>query len=307
VKLHKPAPFHEETYIIDFDHKSWHQFLMRVPDHLVKARRDRLAQLLGQHRYLPVQELCRLLGVSEATARRDLAALVREKKVTRTYGGALSEFNDRFPSFRERQLHVPSAKAKIARQALALIQPGKTYFFDSGTTVFAIAEAFRDNPVSPVSIVTSNLPAGEALAGIPDVQVFQLAGQLFLRQSVLLGEIAQKSLEFWHFDLVFLSAEAMNSEGIWNSQSDLVQQQRAVLRRSGKAVFCLDSTKLNGNAPHFLVPWSEVDALLTDASAARLKKAGITLAEGQLLGANQPPSSAPRVREESPPLPIHFL
>jgi predicted ArsR family transcriptional regulator len=41
-------------------------------------------QLLEQHRYLPVKELCRRLGVSEATARRDLAALVHEKKITRT-------------------------------------------------------------------------------------------------------------------------------------------------------------------------------------------------------------------------------
>ena len=274
---------------------------------MVEARRERLAQLIGQHRYLPIQELCRLLDISEATARRDLAVLVREKKVTRTYGGALSEFNDRFPSFRERQTRAARAKARLARQALTLIQPGRTYFLDFGTTVFAVAEAFREAPVAPVSIVTSNLPVGEVLSGIPGVRIFQLAGELFQRQSVLIGEIAQKSLEFWHFDLVFLSAEAMNAEGIWNSQAEVVEQQKVVLRQAQSAVFCLDASKLNRRAPHFLLPWDEVDTLITDAPAARLKKAGIHLAEGQLLDARRAEQTDVDGADESQLLPVHIL
>ena len=147
---------------------------MKVPLHVVQARRERLAQIIEHHRYLPVKELCRRLAVSEATLRRDLAALVQEKKITRTYGGALHEFNDRFPSFRQRRGQAARAKGKIAKAALAFIEPNRTYFFDSGTTIFAVAEAFRDQPVTPVTIVTSNLPVGEMLASIPGVQVFQI-------------------------------------------------------------------------------------------------------------------------------------
>lgn len=248
---------------------------MKVPLHIVLARRDRLAKLIEQERYLPVKELCKRLGVSEATARRDLAALVQDKRITRTYGGALSEFNDRFPSFRERRSQGSSAKSRIAKQALPLILPGGTYFFDSGTTLFALAEAFRERPASSVRIVTSNLPVAEILAMIPGIQVFLLAGQLFHHQSTLLGETAKRSVEFWNFDIAFLSAEGMTEAGLWNSQEEIVEQQKAVLRRSQRNVFCLDSSKLEQAAPHFLVPWSEVDLLLTDASPARLDKAGI--------------------------------
>ncbi len=255
---------------------------MKVPLHIVLARRERLAQIIEQHRYLPVKELCRRLEVSEATLRRDLAVLVQEKKITRTYGGALSEFNDRFPSFRERQGQGARAKAKIAAAALGFFEPGKTYFFDSGTTIYAIAEAFRDHPVTPVTIVTSNLPVGEILASIPGVQVFQLAGQLLHLQSTLLGETAQRSLEFWNFDVAFLSAEGMDAEGIWNSQGSIVEQQKVLLRRTGQSVFCLDSSKLKVRAPHFLLPWAQVDFLLTDISSAKLRRAGIELSDGQL-------------------------
>jgi DeoR/GlpR family transcriptional regulator of sugar metabolism len=249
---------------------------VKVPLHVVRARRERLAQLIEQHRYLPVQELCRRLGVSEATARRDLAALVREKKITRTYGGALHEFNDRFPSFRERQAKAGRGKAKIAALAMRFIERNRTCFFDSGTTVFAIAEAFRERPVTPATIVTSNLPAGEMLAAIPGAEVYQVAGQLLHLQSALLGETARRSLEFWTFDVAFLSAEGMTSEGLWNSDEAIVQQQHAVLARSRRSVFCIDASKLNRRAPHFLLPWDQVEVLLTDAAETRLRRAGIT-------------------------------
>lgn len=289
---------------------------MKVPFHIVQARRERLAQLIEQHRYLPVKELCRRLGVSEATARRDLAALVQEKKITRTYGGALSEFNDRFPSFRERQGQASGSKEKIARTALALIEPGQTCFFDSGTTVSAIAEAFRDRPVTPVTVVTSNLPVGEMLASIPAVQVFQIAGQLLHLQSTLLGEASRKSLEFWDFDLAFLSTEAMDSRGLWNSQAAIVEQQQVVLRRSRRTIFCVDSTKLNRQAPHFLAPWDQVHRLVTDASADRLEQAGIRLREDQYLYAGSPARDGRKIEQGPDPsndsqggeeLPVHFL
>ena len=264
--------------------------------HVVLARRERLAQLLAQHRYLPVQELCRRLGVSEATARRDLAALVGEKKITRTYGGALHEFNDRFPSFRERQGQGARAKGKIAKAAQAFFEPNRTYFFDSGTTICAVAEAFRDHPVTPVTVVTSNLPVGEMLASIPGVQVFQLAGQLLHLQSTLLGETAQKSLEFWNFDVAFLSAEGMDSRGLWNSQAAIVDLQRVVLRRTGKSVFCIDGSKLKRQAPHFLVGWDGVDVLLTDVPNEKLVRAGIVLGASQ-----RAPSKVRAASAEAPP------
>lgn len=288
---------------------------MKVPLHIVQARRERLAQIIEQHRYLPVKELCDRLDVSEATVRRDLAALVREKKITRTYGGALHEFNDRFPSFRERQSQGSRGKARAVKPALVLFEPNRTYFFDSGTTIFALAEAFRDHPVTPVTIVTSNLPVGEMLASIPGVQVFQLAGQLLHLQSTLLGETARKSLEFWNFDVAFLSTEGMDGQGLWNSQTAIVEQQKVVLRRSKRTVFCIDGSKLNRQAPHFLLPWDQVDMLLTDLPNEKLVRAGIVLDESRRIPAPnteiaskiEPFSTPAPSRESEGDYPIHIL
>jgi DeoR/GlpR family transcriptional regulator of sugar metabolism len=285
-----------------------------VPFHIVQARRERLAHLIEQHRYLPIKELCRHLSVSEATARRDLAALAREKKITRTHGGALSEFNDRFPSFRERRGQAAGDKVKIARAALSFIKPRQTCFFDSGTTICALAEAFAEQPVTPLTVVTSNLPVGEILAAIPDVSVFLVAGQLLHLQSTLQGEAAKKSLEFWSFDCAFLSVEGMDRAGLWNSQSEIVDQQRGVLARSRLSVFCIDGSKLGKRAPHFLLPWDRVEVLLTDLSFSEASSAGITMDEARFVSAGQPSralggtANPPQQTPAEPDVfPIHIL
>lgn len=277
---------------------------MRVPLHVVQARREKLAALIERHRYLPVGELCRRLGVSEATARRDLAALVRSNKIKRTHGGALSEFNDRFPSFNERQRTSQRSKAEIGAAALRLMRPGGVYFLDSGTTIFALAEAFRERPVVPVSIVTSNIPAGELLSSVPNVRVFLVAGQILGRQSVILGDAACRSMEFWNFDMAFLSAEAANGSGIWNTQEIIVQQQLAAIRRSTRVVYCIDKRKIGSSAPHLLLRWPEVDCLLTDASPAAV--AACEIPEEKVIG-TRGDGSIPEIEPPRPQIPIHFL
>ena len=56
--------------------------------------------------------------MSEATARRDLVVLAGRNQIVRTHGGALSEYNRRFPSFREREaLHTDGQTQDRRRRA----------------------------------------------------------------------------------------------------------------------------------------------------------------------------------------------
>ncbi len=258
---------------------------MKVPLHVVKARRERLADLLHRNRFLPLGDLCRQLGVSEATARRDLAALARENVITRTWGGALVDFNQRFPSFRERQLRAADAKRRIALVALKQLKPGLTIFFDAGTTVYAIAERLALQPVPQLTAVTNSLPVADRLAEVPGMEVHLVAGKYLARQSVLFGEPALRSLRLWEFDLAFTSAEGITADGLWNTQQDIVRFQQAVVKQARRTIFCVDQTKLGREAPQFLLPWRDVDALLTDANARQLRAAGIRLAPSKLLHA----------------------
>jgi DeoR/GlpR family transcriptional regulator of sugar metabolism len=248
---------------------------MRVAKHVVEARRRRLGELLQRHRYLGIADLCKEFGISEATVRRDLVSLEKSHLITRTFGGALADYNLRFPSFRSRRATGTQGKQIIAQKALELIRPESVIYLDAGTTIFALAEAIRVAPVRPLTCVTSNLPAADLLAEVEGVAVYLLGGQVLRRQSVLLGDEACRSAGYWKFDLAFLGAEGMTREGLWNSSPAVVALQKAVIAQSRATALLLDRTKLGRTASTFLGGLDIVTALLTDATNETLEAEGI--------------------------------
>jgi DeoR/GlpR family transcriptional regulator of sugar metabolism len=248
---------------------------MRVPRHVVEARQSRLAELLQTHGYIPISEICRLTQVSEATVRRDLEALSRSRRITRTHGGAMADFNSRFPSFLERQSLNSEGKRAIARQAVGLLNQGMTCYFDSGTTIHAIASLLREQPVRPLTAVTNNLHVATVLSDIDGVRLHMIAGQLLPRQAILLGDAACKSVASWQFDIAFIGAEGITHEGIWNTTTDVVSLQSVVARRTRLLAVCLDRQKIGMTAQEFLFAMPKTGRLLTDATAADLERASI--------------------------------
>ncbi len=258
---------------------------MKVPLHVVEARRTQLADLVAREGYLPVAELCARLGISEATARRDLVALAKDQAITRTHGGALIEYNQRFPSFRERQAVADGAKRTIAAVVGGLIKSGTTWWFDGGTTVFRCAEWLAGHPVPGLVIVTNSLPVAEVLADHNGLAVHLLGGQFFRRSSLLLGGRGLANLAEWRFDGAVLGVEGFSADGLWNSQTDIIALQRAVQARSENTVIAADASKLGASAAEFLGDWKFPRCLVSDASTAELRAAGIRLGAGQHLHA----------------------
>ena len=249
---------------------------MKVATSIILARRKSLAGLLENHRYLPLNEVCVRLGISQATARRDLRVLVRERKITRTYGGALGQFDATFTSFADRRAVDHDVKADLAQKARAFIQENTTCFFDSGTTVFALAEALYREPVRGLCAVTNSLPVAEML-GRAEVEVHLLGGRFLQRQSILLGPVARRAARLWKFDLVFLGAEGFSRGGIWASEPEVATFQKALIAQAKSVVVCAHGAKLDRETGVFLSPWTSKFKLVTDASPARRARRGLPL------------------------------
>lgn len=272
--------------------------MARVADHVVEERRRRLTRLLGRRQYMPVAELAERLGISEATARRDLAALSQQKKLRRTFGGALStaetlaEFDLGHISFADRaKLHAP-AKRRIARRALALVEPGATLFIDAGTTLDHLAALLAEAParqVRGVTVVTHSLAVADRLSSAEHVETYLLAGRLLARQSIVLGEHTVASAERFEIDLAFLGAEAWGPAGLANTHPQVVALQRQLVARAKRSAVCLDGSKVGRSGrqklSHTLMAADEIDLVVTDAGPRQLADAGISLPEAQLLRA----------------------
>ncbi len=251
---------------------------MRVPRHIVDQRHARLRDLIRTDGFLPIAEICRRLGVSEATARRDLASVAAHGHITRTRGGALADYNASFASHGERATRARTAKGRIARAALRIFPPKGLVFLDAGTTVQAIARLLLDRSTfDRVRIVTNSLSVATMLGGARGLELHVLGGTFLDRQSALLGRDAVRALGDWHFDAAFLGAEGFNAEGVTNSHAELAAFQRAVLARASTSFFCLDSSKLGRATPHRVTAWTGGVRLITDAKPAQLAAAGVDL------------------------------
>lgn len=258
---------------------------MRVAAHVVEARRESLSRLLERHRYLSVPELARQLGVSEPTARRDLAALAGQKRITRTHGGAMPEIEVTFASLRERARVGRQAKAKIARRAHRFFEPGSRCYLDAGTTMLALAQHLRSHPVKGLTLLTNNLAAANTLSGADHVDLRLTGGRWLSRQAFLFGPEASRAVDLWEIDTAFFSAEGMDEEGLWNTQPEVVEMQRKVIAKARRVVFCIDSGKLGHSTPNRLTTWDRVQHLVTDASPTRLAAERIPLGRRAILSA----------------------
>ncbi|MGC4072723.1 MAG: DeoR/GlpR family DNA-binding transcription regulator [Nibricoccus sp.] len=156
---------------------------MRVPLHIVEARRERLRTLIRQDGFIPVSDICRALKISEATARRDLAAIEESGHITRTYGGALADYNTAFASLGERAKRARSAKALIARAAFERVPTGGTIFLDAGTTILALARLLARRRAQQLTVVTNSLPVASVLGGAPGITLHLLGG-IFLHRRI---------------------------------------------------------------------------------------------------------------------------
>lgn len=259
---------------------------MRVPQHLVDRRREELRGLIRRDGFLPVAEICRRQGVSEATARRDLVAIEAGGHITRTRGGALADYNATFASLGERATRARTAKGRIAAAAARLIPDASTVFLDAGTTVCAVARAIlRRRNLGRLVIVTNSLAVATILGGDPRIELHVLGGTFLHRQAVLFGEDSIRSLKGWKFAAAFLGGEGIDAAGITNSHEHITAFQRAVLLKSAAPYFCIDASKLGRSTPYRLTGWDRRVRLITDATATQLAAAGIKLNPTQLLPA----------------------
>src|SRR3712207_7152787 len=115
---------------------------------LPERRQQRIAMLVREAGGVTIAGLEKELGISAATARRDLALLERRGKVKRTHGGAVApRLTQHEDSFQQRLGEAGGPKKRLAPAAGALLGAGWTGFFDPSTTAQYPAPRILGRPV----------------------------------------------------------------------------------------------------------------------------------------------------------------
>lgn len=228
------------------------------------ARQKAMVEMLAGRDAMSVAELAVHFRVAPMTVRRDLDALARQGRITRTHGGALLAA----PSvvafrFQERRQSRLAEKAAIARAAAALVQPGMTVILDTGTTTLEVARALGGVP--GLKVLTSSLAVASALLAHSDLELVLLGGTVNKGSPDLSGPLTEENLAQFRADVAFIGADALDAGGLYTSSQEIARVSRAMIASARRAILVADSSKFDRTSFVRFAGWGEVDLLLTDA------------------------------------------
>ncbi len=227
-------------------------------------RHARIRDRLETHKAVSNTELGELLGVSEATVRRDLELLEKQGILERTHGGAiLSQRMKQEPEYAARALAHPDEKRSIGAAAAALIEEGDTIFVNSGTTA---TQLIRNIPGGArVTVVTNNLSAALEVheAGF---ELILLGGTFYPRSNAVVGHFAVENLRRMNANKTFIGADGISLKYGYtvpsNPEADLVRLM--IERTHGSVIVVADHSKWGVVSNFEVAKIDEVHMLVTD-------------------------------------------
>jgi len=249
---------------------------------LAETRRRRLLELITRQGYATLDELVRVIGVSESTIRRDLESLDLSGSIKRTHGGAIYTGEVRsMPAFEERTATAAAEKRAIGLAAAGLLDDGDTVLLDGGTTTMEVARALVGRRLQ---VVTNSLPIAQLLASSQQTDLILIGGYIYPRTGVALGPLAIATMQSIRVRTAILGAGGIVAEGIYNSNSLLVETERQMMCCGQEVMIVADHTKFGRLALARLCGLEDVDQVvvdsaLTDQDRAMLEGAGVSIHE----------------------------
>ena len=173
-------------------------------------RREQIQEYLALNRVASSSDLSTLLGVSEATVRRDLEWLENAGFLSRTHGGAvLSQQLQVEPAYAKRTQHQVSEKRAIGKLAASLINNGDIVFINSGTTTTQLIKQLQ--PGLNASLITNNLAAVMEI-GENSCELILLGGEYQAKSRSAAGRFAVENLSQIYADKAFIGVDGISPE-----------------------------------------------------------------------------------------------
>jgi DeoR family L-fucose operon activator len=230
---------------------------------LVAERYEKIVQLVNERGSIRVSELSELCEVTEETIRRDLDRLEQAGRLRRSHGGAVGvkEQQPEIPYF-EREITRADEKKRIAQEAIKLIQPKDRILLDASSTAWYMASNVPD---IPLTVLTNSIKVAMELSSKEKIEVISTGGLLASRSLSYVGPLAERSLDAYHVDKVFLSCKGVHLErGISESNELQARIKHKMIGMADQVILLADSSKFGIQAFTHVAELHEVDAIITD-------------------------------------------
>jgi DeoR family transcriptional regulator of aga operon len=213
-----------------------------------------------------VTDLVDLLGVSAATARRDLQLLEDQRMLSRTHGGAVARDVLYELPLRYKAARHQVEKKRIAAAAATRVVDGAVIGLTGGTTTTEVARSIVDH--GGITVVTNALNIAGELAIRADVKLIVTGGTARAESYELVGPVAEQALERLNLDVAFVGVDGISVRaGLTTHHEVEAHTNRSMIERARRVVVVADGSKLGRVAFAQICPIAEVDDLITDAEA----------------------------------------
>lgn len=212
---------------------------------LTKQRHEEMINIIRERGSITTNEMAKILGISESTARRDINFLADTGKVIKVYGGAMFDPQDvdtKEDSFEQRMDINATEKGKAAEKALELITPDDFIYIDAGTTTKYIADNFN---MSGVRIVTNGIEHARILAPKGN-EVVLVGGNVKISTDAIVGTLAVNTLDKYHFTKGFFGTNGISPKaGYTTPDINEALVKKAAMQKCSKSFIVCDSSKFN--------------------------------------------------------------
>jgi DeoR family transcriptional regulator of aga operon len=236
------------------------------------ARLRAVLDLLAETGQIEVDDIVERLGVSPATARRDLDALASQQLLSRTRGGATGQSVAYDLPLRYKREQNAEQKQAIAHAASALVPRGSVVGLCGGTTSTAVATALgarpdvaEPSPHATLTVVTNAINIAAQLVMRPQIKVVMTGGVVQARSYELVGPYTDSVLGQIALDYAFIGVNGVDPAPGPRVHDEHEAAVNALLaERAEHAVLVADSSKIGRRAFASVGKPGAFDTIITD-------------------------------------------
>jgi DeoR/GlpR family transcriptional regulator of sugar metabolism len=231
-----------------------------------------------------VAELCDVTGSSEATIRRDIAALHVEGKLRRLRGGAEAVNPPEQGGLVGRPFSVNEtlnidAKRAIARVAAQMCKDGEPIIINGGTTTYHMVEHLASRRLS---VFTNSFPIAEHLIHRSRNNVVIPGGTVYREQNVILSPFGGVVASHFYARKMFMGCQGIARAGLMEADPMVVQSELALIGQADELIVLADSSKFLRRSSLILCGLDRITTIITDRGVRQedrqmLEDAGVGL------------------------------
>jgi DeoR family ulaG and ulaABCDEF operon transcriptional repressor len=249
-----------------------------------KERHRIIVSAVQEKPVVTVPELVELTDSSEATIRRDIAALHVQKKLRRVRGGAEALHPPQFVGLAGRPFSVNETinirqKQAIARQAVGLCNDGDAIIVNGGTTTFQMVHFLTNRRLQ---VFTNSFPIAEHLLKHSKNTVMLSGGVIYREQNIILSPFENDVTRNFYAQRMFMGAQGIGALGLMEADPLLIQAEQKLIDQADDLVVLVDSSKFARRSSLILCGLKRIATVITDSGiedrhASMLEAAGVNL------------------------------